>query len=540
MNSVKRRGGGKPNRGGGRGRGNPRNTQPPSQPNPAAIPRKAGGRDFDPDDLAFLLGDESFLDDESDDEWVMEDYEDEDYVPKVNKSVKDLQKPPEKRKVEIQILHMSDQSQQNVIQMLKEIHGSQYKMKGAESYVDVGQRIDKRFWIQDRLKVTSVMDFSQEPKAKEEPSDFALKKLESYGFHKSRCTEALSKHSDDFGLAFESLMSEMFDLNFEPVEDAPEDIEDQKNDEKLAIQSIYGDEALIEKIPGKLWELQLNLPALIDILIPSVSSKSSKKGSQLTKEMLANDKQICRFFLRGHCKFGKRCNKKHVSLEKETIIDDSHLKAINAEEQGLFLEIRYPDKCQYPLHPPLVAFQTAMKSVPRQSCLKITSRLMKEAKISAQDHVPSVFSLIGLLEDNAEMKSVLSGPDLDYSYAVGLEPHSDKPETSGQNKLFSSLGISSESNSKPGGKSSDPVLRKSRNNIRDNEKIVERFNKKVVNKTMQKTRQSLPAWNEKDNIIQELSHYQVLVVSGMTGKIKFYFNTLMSLINVQLYAYLIS
>ena len=34
--------------------------------------------------------------------------------------------------------------------MLKEIYGSQYKMKDASSYIDDGQRMDKRFWIQDR------------------------------------------------------------------------------------------------------------------------------------------------------------------------------------------------------------------------------------------------------------------------------------------------------------------------------------------------------------------------------------------------------
>ena len=52
---------------------------------------------------------------------------------------------------------------------------------------------------------------------------------------------------------------------------------------------------------------------------------------------------------------------------------------------------------------------------------------------------------------------------------------------------------------------------------RDNDKIIERFKKKVPNKTMLETRQSLPAWNEQDNIMKALENYQVLVVSGMTG-----------------------
>ena len=52
----------------------------------------------------------------------------------------DNNKPRERRKVEMSILHMSDQSQEMVIQMLKELHGSQYKMRDASAYVDAGQR----------------------------------------------------------------------------------------------------------------------------------------------------------------------------------------------------------------------------------------------------------------------------------------------------------------------------------------------------------------------------------------------------------------
>ena len=51
----------------------------------------------------------------------------------------------------------------------------------------------------------------------------------------------------------------------------------------------------------------------------------------------------------------------------------------------------------------------------------------------------------------------------------------------------------------------------------DNEKIIERFKKKVPNKTMLETRKGLPAWNEQENILKALDNHQVLVVSGMTG-----------------------
>jgi hypothetical protein len=144
MNSVKKRGsGGRPNRGGGRGRGQPRPTprgrEPPKQQpaNPASLARKSGAKDYDEDDLD--IDDEDYYEEEEseDDEWYLDEEDDTDVVVKPKK---DVAKPQERRKVEMQILHMSEQSQQMVLQMLKELHGSQYKMKDATSYRDAGQR----------------------------------------------------------------------------------------------------------------------------------------------------------------------------------------------------------------------------------------------------------------------------------------------------------------------------------------------------------------------------------------------------------------
>ena len=64
-----------------------------------------------------LESDESF-EESSDDEWTIEDDGDDDY-PIAKAAGRDPTKPPERRKVEIQILHMSDQSQQMV-------HNSKY------------------------------------------------------------------------------------------------------------------------------------------------------------------------------------------------------------------------------------------------------------------------------------------------------------------------------------------------------------------------------------------------------------------------------
>ena len=82
-----------------------------------------------------------------------------------------------------------------------------------------------------------------------------------------------------------------------------------------------------------------------------------------------------------------------------------------------------------------------MKKISRQNCLKVTSRLMEEAKILAQDHVPSVFSLIGILENKKEIQLALAKQDVSFSFAVGLEPESSGIQImSDQDRLMSSLG----------------------------------------------------------------------------------------------------
>ena len=400
----------------------------------AQVARK-GSNQIDLEDLDY---EEEFSEDEDyseDDEWEISDTE----VEGLQRDLKLPDKPPERRKVEMQILHMSDQSQQMIIQMLKEIHGSQYKMKDASTYTDAGQKIDRRFWIQDRLRVTNVIDFSKEPveKSEEEKYDeFALKKLESYGFHNSRCIESLNKANGDVGQAFENLMVDLFELSLEPS--IGNDLqEDQKEDEKLAIQSIYGDEALSEKIPGKLWELQLELPSLIDLMSES-KPKNPKENSKMTFEMLQKDKNVCQFYLRGNCKFGKKCFKKHQKADSKEVIDDKHLSA-NDEDTKFIMEIRFRENFSYPENPPLVSLNTKYSKIPRQACLKVTARLMEEAKNLSLDQCPSVFSLINLLDDLTEMKMTLNRQDVSFSFAAGLEPTNAKTGTA-QDRLMSSLG----------------------------------------------------------------------------------------------------
>ena len=81
------------------------------------------------------------------------------------------------------------------------------------------------------------------------------------------------------------------------------------------------------------------------------------------------------------------------------------------------------------------------------------------------------------------------------------------------------LGVNTKQSSSGSSRKNDQASgkRQPKNMRFDNEKIIERFKKKVPNKTMLETRKGLPAWNEQENILKALDNHQVLVVSGMTG-----------------------
>ena len=105
-----------------------------------------------------------------------------------------------------------------------------------------------------------------------------------------------------YSQAFELLMTDLFELNHNCQGDLDlESVEDQKEDEKLAIQSIYGDDALCESIPGKLWEIKLQLPQLEGLLLQQIqkssNSKSKSKPGPTLKE-LQQDSNVCQWFLR--------------------------------------------------------------------------------------------------------------------------------------------------------------------------------------------------------------------------------------------------
>ena len=446
----------------------------------------------------------------------------------------------EKYKVEMQKLHMSEENQELIKAALLEIRGD-LKLRQASTYRDFGRRLDNGYWLKDnQLLVRGGVDYSQPGQGEEaaqdgaaDQSSFGLQKLLGIGFHKSRCVSALARTDGDVGAALELIMAESFGLVVAgggaeessgpgdivasdtvteeqvPVEVDP-DLLEQRNDEKMALESIY-ETLFVEKIVGKVWELRLTLNHLLKYLPKEAKQKTGAKNGDLKA-----DKNVCPYFLAGYCRFGRRCYKKHVNKEQQRKADDDHLTG-KKDEKVFIVELRFPSGSRYPLDPIMVTFSTPLSQFPRTACMKITSRLMEEARSCALEGGPAIFSLVSLLEDVAEMDRVLRAGDhkLSLPRPVGdtmadTQAAGDSASTS--EALFSAL-------EKPARAEERNKARQSRM-ISLNRKMKSNHIKRIVSGEKGKyddVRKKLPAWQEKDKIVSLLKTNQVVVISGMTG-----------------------
>ena len=94
------------------------------------------------------------------------------------------------------------------------------------SLITFGFRLG-RFWLRDsRLMVRGVIDhtvqmngksvaLTEKEQAEEAVNQYALEQLQKYGFHKTRCSQALRNCNGDYGLALQTLMSDCFSLGLQ-------------------------------------------------------------------------------------------------------------------------------------------------------------------------------------------------------------------------------------------------------------------------------------------------------------------------------------
>lgn len=310
--------------------------------------------------------------------------------------------------------------------------------------------------------------------------------------------EALEHTNYDIEDALYLLYCKYF--NVKPMKDVEHDFSEkelleQREDEKSSLESIY-EKAFSEKVKNSVWIITLRLDYLVN--------RFHNKEKPVKKPVAAvKGKPLCRGFLSGNCKYGTKCRFSHVEIKEE--------KNINAhiEEFTFELEIRFSNNTKYPYEPPLIFLKTNA-IVPHLVVLHICKRLFQEAQLLAQDGIPSVYSVVELLKNEAEISEHLKTEPRFLDKNEMLFP----PQYTQIKTLRPShykKGITGRDNKKT--LSPEEI-------IREDERIVENFLRKTYEARyiqMLRNRRNLPAWNLMKEILSKINSNQVIVISGETG-----------------------
>ncbi|KAL0878613.1 hypothetical protein ABMA27_003692 [Loxostege sticticalis] len=424
-------------------------------------------------------------------------------------------------KVEMQTVRLNPDSQKLVLDTLRFIHGPDFKLGTASLYKDKGTNLSNRYWMErGNLVVQGGCDYSLTVKPDIESSEarlraFALAKLEKYNFHKAHCAEALEVAAENVEKALEILFMKYFKVE---AQEKPDNIPSQaellemRSDEKAVLESIYDTSFKVKD--NNVWTVKLDLAYLTKMYEnKELELPKTKKNINYNNNFKTKPKEVCKLYLKGPCRFGAKCKFLHESKEekeKNSIEDVKENLKITYE-----LEIRFQEDTWYPYQPPLLFFKTENKNnvIPELTCLKVTARLLDEAKVFAQDGIPSIYSLVELLNNEEDILNFIKFDTRTF------------PETS--DALFPQL-IENSSLDK---KKLPSHYKKSQNKdnrsnvnfeeiLRENSHIHKMWLEKTDNNRYHKMmsgRRKLPAWKKKDDILNAMKKSQVVVISGETG-----------------------
>ncbi|XP_034283369.1 putative ATP-dependent RNA helicase DHX57 [Pantherophis guttatus] len=452
-----------------------------------------------------------------------------------------------KIKTPLQTLHMTSKNQKRVKKLLSELQ-EQELASGSKTVMsdisDCSESDDEQSWSDD--DTFSKIDSRAASQAtvnvlETEVSSFAVHKLSRYGFDSEQCRAVLKSYNGNIGASLEHLLMQCFTEKFgkgvqlteASVQANIKDCFEQRQEEALALRSICGDK-FVERIQNRVWIITLELAYLTNIL------SKTKQGNSITSNIVnTNSQGICKYYLRGDCKFGSRCKFKHETSHNEKslppIREDAHLK-LNAPVYEL--EVRFPEDNKYPYQPPLVAFYSTNENLPLSCRLHLAEFLYEKALISSESNKPVVYDFVTCLRDEAQVLKLLNKTS--HKYSVPPLPPKQKFPSSSNNPYQTSeasteVEAEEDENDQEGlqtvhiEKESYVNLKKklllkrstpSESITKENLKICKQFSIKKSSRhyqTMLQERQKLPAWEKKKDILSLLSKYQVLVVSGMTG-----------------------
>ncbi|XP_061523869.1 putative ATP-dependent RNA helicase DHX57 [Phycodurus eques] len=471
---------------------------------------------------------------------------------------------PEASSMPMQKILMTDKNQELLKELLWDLRTRDFDEHEDETGFDdlreeehdeLDQREEGQFWStndEPMERAESPREYesdNERPPAEPIVSVFAIGKLCRYGFDRERSKQALESSGGEFGATLEQLLQQVYTERYgkEAVSSADfaampvDECLNQRQEEALALAAIYGDR-FQERIANSVWVITLDGLFLTDNIGKNYSANQNGFKSS---------KKVCQFYMKGRgCRYGNKCKFKHQAPDKglSKLQGPAQAEISSYSPPEYELEIRFPKGNRYPYQAPVVAFSTNAESVGAAGRLSVTERLFGEALTAAQNNEPVVYTLVSICEDETTMKELLDVAHHKYSkpQPVVVPPASVAPA-----KRKSVTNNASEENVCPSRRITPPVdrtggaegredddevsavpienvssvnLRKkvanNLNSLQENGKLCREFHRKQSSKrfrSMLEQRTKLPAWNERDNILDLLEGCQVLVVSGMTG-----------------------
>lgn len=282
------------------------------------------------------------------------------------------------------------------------------------------------------------------------------------------------------------------------------ELEEMRSDEKAVLESIY--DINFKAKETHMWSVNLNLDYITKLYKEKEVQKPKKKENiNYNNNLNMKKKEVCKLFLKGPCRFGAKCkflhetNEPSHTTEKKTLSDDS-------DKVTYELEIRFPEDTVYPYQPPLLYFKTVSRTnfIPELACLRITARLLEEAKILAQDGIPSIYSLVELLNNEQDIINYVQ-----FDTSTFLEP---TDALCPQLIEDSSVSKKKPSHYKKGQLKDHRTNVNFENVLKENKEIVDSWLATKNNNKYSKmlaTRRKLPAWQKRKEILDTIKKSQV-------------------------------